>query len=131
MIGSITGKIIEKYNGSFLVDVAGVGYEVTVPAQVFETFKVQDDVKLRTHLHVREDALVLFGFEKLEQLKLFQLLIGVSGVGPKMALSIVSAYSVEEITEAVSKASPELFQSISGIGKKNAQRIIVDLQSKF
>ncbi len=131
MIGSIRGKLIKRLDSSLLVEVTGVGYLIQVPSNVFEKVKIEEELYLLTHHYVREDAQTLYGFLEEPQLKLFELLLGVSGIGPKMALSIVSAHAVEEIMAAVSNARTDLFQSVSGIGKKNAQRIIVDLQSKI
>ena len=130
MIGSITGTITHKDEHVLLIDVRGVGYRVFVPASVAETAYVDNEIALLTHLYVRDDALVLYGFGTQQQLRLFELLIGVSGIGPKMALAILSAYGVGDLLDAAANARAEVFQSISGIGKKNAQRIIVELQSK-
>lgn len=113
------------------LDVTGVGYNVNVPVEILESVAEGAEVSLRTHLVVRDDALVLYGFRDEKQLKLFELLLSVSGIGPKMALAIISAYDVSQINEAVAGAQAEVFQSIPGIGKKNAQRIIVDLQPKI
>lgn len=131
MIGNLRGTIIHKTEVTVTIDVSGVGYVVNVPVTVLENISMDAEVSLLTHLVVRDDALVLYGFVEEKQLKLFELLIGVSGVGPKMALSIISTYDVGQINEAVAGAQAEVFQAIPGIGKKNAQRIIVDLQPRI
>lgn len=131
MIGYISGTVIFKNKGHLIVKINGVGYKVFAPQSVINKAKKDQPIELFTHLHVREDALVLYGFVDLESLELFRYLISVSGVGPKTALDVLSSASVSEIKNAVSKAQTDVFSSVSGIGKKTAGRIILDLQAKL
>ena len=131
MIGGISGKVIKKSRNYLIVDVNGVGYKVFVPVNTLSNTGERSQIYLFTHLYVREDVLALYGFENEKQLDLFKNLIGISGVGPKMAVGILSSAKVEEIETAVANGDASLFQSVYGIGKKNAHRIIVDLQSKL
>lgn len=131
MIGSITGEIKKRSRNFIVVDVSGLGYKVFVPYELLSKASEGSKITLFTHLHVREDALALYGFEEEMQRNLFENLISISGVGPKMAMGILSQAKVEEIEAAVVKADISFFQSVPGIGKKSAHRIIIDLQSKL
>lgn len=129
MIGYLKGEIFDSDGSDIIILVGQIGYRVRVvdaPKLV-----AQATVALYIHTHVREDELALFGFEHKSQLKLFELLIGVSGVGPKMAMNILAKGSAEQISQAVARADVSFFTSVKGIGKKNGQRIIVDLKSKM
>lgn len=131
MIGYIEGKIAHIDRGKLVVMTgSGVGYSVAVSNQFLLKKKAGDSVKLYTYTHVREDALDLIGFGKLEDLQLFEQLIDVSGVGPKLGVSIIETDSSEAIVKAIQEADIDFFTSVSGIGKKSAQRLIVELQSK-
>lgn len=129
MIGSLLGKITDIDSRQVILEVGGVGYLVTVVDQT--KFILGKEVKVFTHTHVREDELTLFGFPDKKSLKIFRLLISVSGVGPKMAMNILAKGSAATIQTAVATADVAFFTSVSGIGKKNGQRIIVDLKSKM
>lgn len=131
MIGHLTGTILGKSSNWILLEVAGVGYEVFMAAPLLARFKPGDSLSVFTHLHVREDQLTLFGFETKEQLELFRLLLGVSGVGPKVGLDILSQLSVERIKQAVAVAQADVFAAVPGIGKKTASKIVLDLQTKL
>lgn len=130
MIGSLKGKIELIDNTGLLVDVNGVGYRVHVPVSIIKRYKAEDEIKLFTYTHVREDQLELFGFADIKDMQLFTLLIGVNGVGPKIALSIFSAGEREEILSAIQNANVEFFTRVSRLGTKNAQKIIIDLKNK-
>lgn len=132
MIGYLKGKI-ELTDGPFaLIDVNGVGYKVLVPIHVLSSVrKSNGKVTLFTYTHVREDALSLFGFLSLEDLKLFETLLTVSGIGPKTALGIFSLGSSSEITEAIIKGDVSYFTGVPRLGKKNAQKIIIELKNKL
>ena len=131
MIGSIRGKIILKDGLHLLVDVNGLGYRVLVSEKVWNKLHVNDETFLFIYSHIRDDAFDLFGFPETADLKLFENLIGVSGVGPKTAMSIFSFLSREEVINAVLKGDISAFEGIPRLGKKNAQKIIIELKSKF
>lgn len=115
-----------------LVDVNGIGYQVIPSAGVLRhKIKIGEDIRLFVYTHVREDQLALFGFSNLEEKQMFELLLSVSGVGPKSALAVLARGNPNEIREAVANADVEFFTSVSGLGKKTAQRIIIDLKSKL
>jgi Holliday junction DNA helicase RuvA len=131
MIGYLKGKIIEKRIPEVWVEVQGVGYRVKVGSRVFEKLTLDEEMALFIHTALRQDALELYGFLTMDDLKMFELLLNVSGVGPKTALTIVGNQPVERIERAVRDADVGFFQAIPGIGKKGAQRIIVDLKGKL
>jgi len=132
MIGWLAGKLLGYDRDRVIVDVNGVGYQAAVSAGVIRNkVKIGEDIRLFIYTHVREDQLTLFGFSGLEEKQMFELLLSVSGVGPKSALAVVSRGNPEEVREAVAGADVEFFKSVSGLGKKTAQRIIVDLKSKL
>lgn len=132
MIGYLNGTIKIKESNSLILDVNNVGYQITVPLFLLENSKVNDKKEFFIYTHVREDALSLYGFDKLEDKNIFLQLISVSGVGPKTALRIISiALGAENIIQAIQNADVDFFMSIKGIGKKSSQRIIVDLKSKI
>jgi len=131
MIGSLKGKV-EFIDGQYVIlDINGVGYRVLVPSKIFSHAKIKEELKLFIYTHVREDALDLFGFADLSDLKLFQQLISVSGVGPKTALSIFSFGERDSIIEAIVKGDVSFFTEVPRLGKKNAQKIIIELKSKL
>ena len=130
MIAFVRGTIAEKFAGSLVVDVAGVGYEVAVPLGDFEAGLLDDEVKLYTYHHVREQAEELFGFSSLAAKKLFELLITVQGVGPKAALAILSLGESEIVRNAIASSDSAFVQKASGVGKKTAERVVVDLADK-
>lgn len=131
MIGFLSGILHDTDDRGLIISVAGVGYQVIPSASVTNNnTKIGLPIELFIHTHVREDQLALFGFSTKEELKLFELLLSVSGVGPKSALAVLSAGSPDEVRTAIAAADVEFFKSVSGIGKKTAQRIIVDLKSK-
>ena len=131
MIGYIKGTVLKKDPKSLVIDVNSVGYKVTLPASHLEKLRINDVVSLQIHTHVKEDQITLFGFISDDELKIFELLLEVSGVGPRTALSVISAINPNKITTFIQKAKVEEFTKIPGIGKKVAQKIIVELQSKM
>ncbi len=131
MIGSITGTIAQKGARSLIIDVHGVGYVVYVPSDTLLEHSIGSSVSLLTHLAVREDALELYGFADVESLRLFKLLIGVSGIGPKSALAILSLASTSALARAVHDGDLAYLTKVSGIGKKSAEKIIVELRDKL
>ena len=132
MIGSIKGKIILKKEKFILVDVAGVGYKAFVsPSDSAFMKKIGDEVSLWTYLHVREDALDLFGFSEYTELEFFQMLLNVSGIGPKSALTILSIATVNTLKKAIGSGDISYLTKISGIGKKTAEKMVIELRDKL
>ncbi|HER62438.1 MAG TPA: Holliday junction branch migration protein RuvA [Desulfobacteraceae bacterium] len=131
MIATLTGTLFVKHPGRVIVDVGGVGYEVLISARTYDRLPAGgDDVFLFVYTSVREDAIVLFGFTHLEEKELFLLLNTVSGVGPKLALGILSGISASELGEALSMKNISRLTALPGVGKKTAQRLCVELQDK-
>lgn len=130
MIAHVFGKVAEKFNGSLVIDVNGVGYEVSVSAGDFEAVVLNQDAKFYTYHHVREQAEELFGFSSLAAKKLFEMLITVQGVGPKAALAILSLGDAEHVRNAIANADSAFVQKAAGVGKKTAERVVVDLSDK-
>jgi Holliday junction DNA helicase RuvA len=132
VISSLHGKLESLGSDWAIINVGGIGFQVYMPTSALSTLGATgDDVKLYTHLHLREDNATLYGFTSAEELWLFQTLIGVSGLGPRLALAMLSALSVEQITMAIATASTDLLDMIPGIGKKVANRIILELREKI
>jgi Holliday junction DNA helicase RuvA len=131
MIGSIKGKITQKAASYIIVETSGVGYKVFLPQVLLLSLKVGQDLSLVIHTYVREDQLTLFGFQTLPDLEFFEMLLTVSGVGPKSALGIMSLASTDMIKSAIVSEDPSVFTKVSGIGRKTAERVIVELKSKL
>src|SRR4029453_14433428 len=132
MIGRLTGILAEKAPPQLLIDVNGVGYEVDVPMSSFYNLPgVGERVTLLTHFVVREDAQVLFGFLTHEERATFRLLVKISGVGPRTALSLLSGLSVDELARAVSLQESGRLIKVPGIGKKTAERLLLELKGKL
>lgn len=129
MIGQLRGKLVEKQPPTLLLDVQGVGYYLQAPLSTFFVLpELGQEVTLCTHFIVREDAHLLFGFITSQERQLFQAIIKVSGVGPKIALAILSALSVREFIEVIADQQIARLQGIPGIGMKTAQRLLIELQ---
>jgi Holliday junction DNA helicase RuvA len=132
MIGRITGTLAEKSPPHLLVDVNGVGYEVDVPMSSFYNLPgLGERVSLLTHFVVREDAQVLFGFLTHDERATFRLLVKISGIGPRTALSILSGLSVSELAQAVTLQEGGRLVKVPGIGKKTAERLLLELKGKL
>ena len=132
MIGRLTGTLAEKSPPHLLIDVNGVGYEVDVPMSSFYNLPgLGERVTLLTHFVVREDAQVLFGFLTHDERATFRLLVKISGVGPRTALSILSGLSVNELAQAVSLQESARLVKVPGIGKKTAERLLLELKGKL
>ncbi|WP_439259288.1 Holliday junction branch migration protein RuvA [Lonepinella sp. BR2930] len=132
MIGRLQGKLIEKHPPEILLDVQGVGYELLLPMTSFYNLpEIEQDCILFTHLVVREDAHLLFGFSHKQDRSLFRELIKTNGVGPKLALAILSAMSVSEFAYAIEHEELSKLVKIPGVGKKTAERLLVELKGKF
>ena len=130
MIGQLTGKPISQNQNYLILDVRGVGYKIFTPPTLHQQLLKLDKATLFIHTHVRDDTLDLYGFKDLENLKLFQLLINISGIGPKIAIALMDK-GAESISSAVAKADVDFFTSIPRLGKKNAQKIIIELKPKL
>lgn len=130
MIAHVHGKVAEKFASAIIVDVAGVGYEVQVALGEFENVNLDADVKFYTYHQVSENAENLYGFSTLAAKKLFELLITVQGVGPKAALAILSLGEAEAVRSAIASADVAFVARASGVGKKTAERVTVDLRDK-
>jgi holliday junction DNA helicase RuvA len=133
MIGLLTGRLVsEQAEGGVLIDVNGVGYELLVPVgSLGRAHKDGDKVILHVHTHVREDAFELFGFASERERQLFRLVIGVPGVGPKTALNVLSALPPEELTRAIASNDLVRLTRVPGIGKKTAERLVLELRGKM
>jgi holliday junction DNA helicase RuvA len=130
MIAKIKGKIIENETGSLIVDVSGMGYRVFISNNTMSDIGSNSEVKLWTHLVVRENLLDLYGFSNKDEKRFFELLIGISGIGPKGALAILSLAPVATLQKAIVSEDATYLTKVSGIGKKSAQKIILELKDK-
>ena len=130
MIAHVIGTLAEKFNNAFIVDVQGIGYEVSVANGDFDEFTLGDQIKLHTYHHIREQSQELFGFSSLAAKKLFEMLITVQGVGPKAALAILGLGEAETVRNAIANSDSGFITKASGVGKKTAERVVVDLSDK-
>lgn len=131
MISSISGKVIAIINDSLVLDVQGVGFEVAVTKTMLAEVEVGDIEFLYTYLVVREDLLALYGFRTQEEKQFFLLFLGVEGIGPKLAMAILSTLSLDNVRRAVISEQPEFFSRVPGVGKKTAQKILIHLQGRI
>jgi len=132
MIGSLRGKLVEKRPNVVLIDVGGVGYEVIIPLSTFSSLgALHTESTLLIHTHVREDQLALYGFFTAREKQCFELLISASGVGPSLALKILSGMSLDELIPAIRKGDLAHLVRIPGVGRKTAERIVVELRDKL
>ena len=132
MIASLTGRLASKHPGGVVIDVHGVGYDVLIPLSTF--YRLPDpeqSVTLSIHTHVREDAIQLFGFLSAREKDAFLLLLTVSGIGPKLALSVISTLSVDDLASAIRDDDYKVLASVPGIGKKSAGRLALELKDKI
>jgi holliday junction DNA helicase RuvA len=132
MIGLLRGRLLEKRPNQVILDVSGVGYLVAVPLSTFAALgELRGEVTLLIHTHVREDALALYGFLSQREKHLFELLLGASGVGPTLALKILSGMNVEELIPAIRTGDLARLTKIPGVGRKTAERMVVELKDKL
>ena len=132
MIAGLNGKLESLGSEWAIINVGGISFQVYMSTSTLSSLgTIGKEVKLHTHLHLREDNATLYGFASAEELGLFQTLIGVSGLGPKLALSMLSAMNVEQLTMAIATGSADLLTVIPGIGKKMANRLILELKEKI
>jgi len=132
MIGALRGKLEEKRPGQILLDVGGVGYQVQIPLSTFAVLgPLHGEARLLVYTHVREDQLALYGFATAREKRCFELLISASGVGPALALKILSGTGIDELVPAIRKGDVARLVLIPGVGKKTAERIVVELRDKL
>jgi len=131
MIAYLEGKILGVGDDNILVLVSGLGYKVFVPVNYLSELNLDNKVVLYIYQHVREDSLSLYGFLSSEELNIFELLLSISGIGPKSALGAVAISSVDEMVSSISRGDSSLLEQVSGIGKKTAKKVVLDLQDKI
>ncbi len=132
MIGYLRGRIVDRQPTRIILDVQGVGYEVFIPVSTYDRLQQGDEpVSVLTYLHVREDVLQLYGFASAEEKSLFLKLISVSGIGPRVALGILSSSTVDEFSEHIATANLARLKALPGIGKKTAERLVIELKDKL
>ena len=130
MIAHLRGIIAEKLDNAVIIDVSGVGYEVNISTGDAERLKLDDEVKLYTYHHIREQSEELFGFSSLEAKRIFEMLITVQGIGPKNAMAILSLDDPEAVRNAIANADAAFIAKASGVGKRSAERVIVNLKDR-
>ena len=131
MITQLQGRLVEKSPTDVVIDCHGVGYFVNISLHTFAQLPTSENVKLFTHLQVREDAHILYGFSSIVEREIFRLLISVSGVGASTARTMLSSLSPQQVTEAIASSDVATIQSVKGIGAKTAQRVLLDLKDKI
>ncbi len=132
MIASLHGRLESLGSDWAIINVGGVGFQVYMPTSTLSTLgTIGEEVKLHTHFHLREDNATLYGFASPEELGLFQTLISVSGLGPKLALAMLSALKVEQLTMAIATGSNDMLTMVPGVGKKMANRLVLELKEKI
>jgi len=130
MIASLNGRIANQFNDCIILEIGGVGFQVFIPTHLLGEVRVGEMIHLYTYLAVRQDSLTLYGFSSVEERDFFKMLLGVNGIGPRLALAGLSTLNPDAIRRAVFSEQPEIFSRIPGVGKKTAQKIILHLQDK-
>ena len=131
MIARLTGRVLSLDSNTLVLDVNGVGYEIEVSSFTANSFELDNIVTLETHLIVREDAQILFGFKEASEKKLFQTLIKINGVGPRLAIGILSGLGEDQFSLAIRNKDLKILTALPGVGKKTAERLIIELQDKM
>lgn len=131
MISYLKGKILNKGQGFVILLVDNIGYRVFVNSTMYVELDINQEVEMYIHQHVREDALNLYGFKSLSELEMYELLLTISGIGPKSALACLSIASVADIKESIARGDSSLLVKVSGIGKKTAERVVLELRGKI
>jgi Holliday junction DNA helicase RuvA len=132
MIAHLSGKLLSKQPNQVIIDVSGVGYEVNIPVSTFyEVGELGTPVQLQIYTHVREDTIALFGFKTSKEKLVFEYLTSISGIGPKLGITILSGMPVDELVSAIRQSSLARLTSIPGVGKKTAERLVVELRDKL
>lgn len=130
MIASLRGTV-SAINTFLVIEVGGVGYKVNVPTSILGSVSVNDEIYIHTYQYIREDAIDLYGFRSPDELEIFEDLISVSGIGPKAGLALLSQFSVQQLQESIVMSDTTLLTKVSGIGKKTAERLILELKESF
>ena len=131
MITHIKGRLVEKSPTSVVIECNGIGYMINISLNTFSQIPDNENLKLFTHLQVKEDSHTLYGFFSIKERQIFRLLISVNGIGPSIARTMLSSISPDQIIDAISRENVSLIQSVKGIGSKTAQRVIIDLHDKI
>src|SRR5438067_11219310 len=132
MIAFLRGTLLEKHPNQVIVDTGGVGYDVQIPVSTFSKLPdVGSEVKLRIYTHVREDALLLFGFATPDEKTIFEKLISISGIGPKLAITVLSGLATSDLIAAIRTGAVQTLVRIPGVGKKTAERMVLELKEKL
>lgn len=131
MISYLSGKVLTVRDGWVILETAGVGYKVSVNSTLNAKLHAEENAEIFVYTHVREDILALYGFETLEELEFFEMLLSVSGIGPKAALNILSVASTDKVKASIQNQDPALLASVSGIGKKTAEKVVVELKNRL
>jgi len=131
MITHVKGRLIEKAPTSVVIECNGIGYLINISLNTFSQIPDNENLKLYTHLQIKEDSHTLYGFHTIKEREIFRLLISVNGIGSSIARTMLSSISPDQIIEAISRENVSLIQSVKGIGSKTAQRVIIDLQDKI
>lgn len=131
MVSFLKGKILNKGQNYIIAEVNNVGYKIFVNSGMLADFNIGADAEIYTHQYVREDALDLYGFRSLEELEFFELLISISGIGPKSALGVLAIAGVADIKDSIARGDSHLLTKVSGIGRKTAERVVLELREKI
>ena len=131
MITHVKGRLVEKAPTSVVIECNGIGYLINISLNTFSQIPDNENLKLYTHLQIKEDSHTLYGFHTIKEREIFRLLISVSGIGSSIARTMLSSISPDQIIEAISRENVSLIQSVKGIGSKTAQRVIIDLRDKI
>ena len=131
MIAFVNGTVADLAESSVVVQTGGIGYEIFMPGRSMDRLRIGEDVKLHTYLHVREDAMLLFGFLSKDDLQMFRLLLNVNGIGPKAALGVLSGMPTDDLRFAILSEDIRTLSKIPGIGKKTAQKLILEMKDKI
>jgi len=131
MISYLAGKILNKGQSYIIIKVDNVGYQVFINPTMYADLEIGQEIEIYTYQYVREDALDLYGFKSMEELEMFELLLSISGIGPKSALGVLAIASVSDIKESIARGDSALLTKVSGIGRKTAERVVLELRGKI
>lgn len=131
MISFLRGKILNKGQGFVIIEVNNIGYQIFVNPTQYAELDINQSIECYTHQHVREDSLDLYGFKSMEELELFEMLLSISGIGPKSALGVLAIASVDDVKDSISRGDSALLTKVSGIGRKTAERVVLELREKI
>lgn len=131
MISYLSGKIRSKGKSFIIVEVNNLGYKIFISPTYYSELNIGDEVEIYTHQYIREDALDLYGFRDIPELEIFEMLLAISGIGPKSALGVLSVGSIDDIKSSISSGDSSLLTKVSGIGRKTAERVVLELREKI